>query len=155
MNYPCELKQQPEQAVVSIRTHTPVQALPDTLGQAFDALERYLGGAGAAPAGAPFVAYYNMDMSNLDVEIGFPVTHALPGADEVQPGVIPAGMVGSCLYTGPYQEMAPAYDELNGFVDALGYQPAGTVYEFYLNEPGKTPPALLQTQIVFLLKPKA
>ena len=41
-------------------------------------IAQYLAEQSEQPAGAPFVAYYNMDMQNLDVEIGFPVTACLP-----------------------------------------------------------------------------
>ncbi len=35
MSYPCEIKEQPAQPTVSIRTRTSVQALPQVLGQAY------------------------------------------------------------------------------------------------------------------------
>jgi effector-binding domain-containing protein len=149
MSYKCESKQQPEQPVLSIRTRTAVQDLPQKIGPGYQAVMAQLAALNEQPAGYPFVAYYNMDMQDLDIEIGFPVSRVLPGQGEVQPGVIPAGTVATCLYTGPYNEMPPAYDALNAWIKDNGYQATGTVYEFYPNSPMDTPPAELQTQIVF------
>ncbi len=149
MNYICESKQQAEQPVLSIRTRTPQQGLPQQIGRGYQAVMAQLAALNEQPAGEPFIAYYNMDMQNLDIEIGFPVSRPLPGQGEVQPGVIPAGTIATCLYTGPYNEMPPAYEALNAWIKDNGFQPTGTVYEFYPNNPMDTPPAELQTRIVF------
>jgi effector-binding domain-containing protein len=58
----------------------------------------------------------------------------------------------TCLHTGPYNEMEPAYDALKEWVENNGHQATGVVYELYLNDPGETPPQELQTQILFPLK---
>jgi effector-binding domain-containing protein len=149
----CEIKQQPAQPTLAIRTRTSVQELPQLIGQAYGAIAQYLGELGECPAGPPFAAYYNMDMENLDVEMGFPVARPLAGRGEIQASEIPGGMVATCLYTGPYgDDMAPAYDALTQHVEEHGYETTGVVYEMYLNDPQETPPQALQTQIVFLLK---
>ena len=147
-----EIKQQAAQPVLSIRTHTSMQELQAFLGRAFDVVAKYLGELGQEPAGAPFTAYYNMDMANLDCEAGFPVAKALPARGEVLAGEIPAGPQGRCLYTGPYAEMGPAYEGLTRYIKEQGYEPSGVSYETYLNEPGKVPPQELQTLIMFPLK---
>ncbi|HEY3345753.1 MAG TPA: GyrI-like domain-containing protein [Anaerolineaceae bacterium] len=147
-----EVIQQPQQAVMSIRTRTSVDKLPGLIGQGYGAIMGWLQELGEAPVGMPFVAYYNMDMQDLDVEIGFPVGRALTGKGEVQPGAIPDGRVASCTYTGPYEQMAPAYEALTQWVQEHGYVPSGISYEHYLNSPADCPPEGLQTRIVFPLK---
>ncbi len=92
-----------------------------------------------------------MDMQDLDMEIGFPVLSALPGKGEVQAGQIPAGKAATCLHTGPYPEIASAYNDLSAWITAQGLHPTGVAYEFYLNDPEHTPPAELQTLILFPL----
>ena len=151
MTYQCESKQQAAQPVLSIRTRTPVQNLPEALGASYAKVGQQLGALGEQPCGYPFVIYYNMDMQDLDIEVGFPVSGPLPGQGEVQARVIPGGKVATCLYVGPYPEMRAAYEELNAWMKANGETPTGTVYEFYLNSPMDTPPAELKTQIVFPL----
>lgn len=151
MSYLVEIKEQPAQPALTIRTRTPARELPNRLGQGYEAVMRYLGEAGGHPAGAPFVAYYNMDMEDLDVEFGFPVDRELPGSGEVQSSQVPGGRQAVCLYTGPYQELALPYEAINEFLRERGEQPTGTAYEFYLNDPEVTPPQELQTLIVFPL----
>lgn len=152
MSYEFELKEQPEQPVLSTRARSAAENLPQLLGQVFEAVMQYLGELGEAPAGPPFVAYYNMDMKDLDLEIGFPVLHQLSGKGDIQSSAIPAGKYAACLYTGPYEEMGPAYEGLTKWVEEKGYEPSGISYEFYYNSPMEVPPAELKTQILFPLK---
>jgi effector-binding domain-containing protein len=152
MSCSCELKEQHVQPVLSIRAQTSMQQLPQVIGQAYDEIARYLVEINENPTGAPYVAYYNLDMENLDVEMGFPVSQTFVGNGKIQPGTLPAGKVATCLYTGPYSEMAPAYEELAQWVKENGYEATGVSYEFYLNDPAETSPQALKTQIVFPLK---
>jgi effector-binding domain-containing protein len=152
MTYQCELTEVPAQPVLSIRTRAAVSDLPQVLGKAFGAIMQYLGEAGEHPAGAPFVAYYNMDMQDLDLEIGFPVARTLPGKEEVKPGEIPAGKQAACLHKGPYDQVGGAYNALTQWVQEKGYTPTGVAYEFYLNDPQTTPAAGLLTRVVFPLE---
>jgi len=122
------------------------------LGEAYGRIAAYLAGSGEIPAGAPFTAYYNMDMQDLDVEIGFPVSKPLAGKDDIRASEIPGGKLAFALHTGPYSECGPAYEALTQFVKEHGFEATGVAYEFYLNDPQETPQAQLQTQIVFPLK---
>ena len=151
MSYQCELIDRSIQPVLSIRARAAVQNLPGVMGQAYGAIGEYLGRMGWQPAGAPFVAYYNMDMQNLDIEIGYPVAQKLTGQGNIQPSMVAGGKAAACLHVGPYATMPAAYQALMEWMGAKGYE--GTIcYEVYLNDPAQTPPEALQTQIVFLLK---
>ncbi|MCL4248415.1 MAG: GyrI-like domain-containing protein [Anaerolineae bacterium] len=152
MSYKCEVRVQVPKTTLTVRTRTPVSHLPQVLGQAFDEIMAYLGALGEQPAGPPFVVYHNMDMQNLDIEIGFPVSKRLPGKDRVQAGNLPEGRVATCLHTGPYSEIGQAYEALSKWVDENGYQATGTAIEIYLNDPEVTAPDKLQTQIVYPLR---
>lgn len=152
MSYQCDLKEQPAQKTLSIRTRAAVQDLSQVFGQGYGQIAQYLGELGEQPMGPPFAAYYNMDMENLDLELGFPVARDLPGRGEITPGQIPGGQMATCLYTGPYDDIEGAYTALTHYVEENGYQTTGVAYEFYLNDPTETPPAELQTQINFPLK---
>lgn len=146
-----ELTEQKEQPVLSVRTRTPVGNLTAALGKAYGAIFAYLGQMGETPAGAPFVAYYNVDMQDLDVEIGVPVSKPIAGRGEVNQSLIPAGKQASCVYKGPYAEIGPAYDALTKWIADSKLIPSGVCYEFYLNSPGEVPDSELLTKIVFLL----
>ena len=152
MSYKCELVELPPQHTLSIRTTTNIKNLPQELGKAYGAIGQYLGQLSEQPAGSPFAAYFNWDMSNLEVEIGFPVSSTLPDKDEIKSGEIPGGRLARCIYTGPYNEIEPAYNALTAWVKEHGYEATGIVYEFYLNDPGEVSPEDLMTQVVFPLK---
>jgi effector-binding domain-containing protein len=152
MNYQCELLDRSAQPTLAIRTRTAVQNLPQVLGQAYGAIIQYAGQLGVQPSGAPFVAYYNMDMQDLDIEIGFPFAQALTGRGNIRAGEIPGGRAATCVHTGPYDQVRGAYEALQKWFGASSYIPTGVAYEFYLNDPQTTPPPELQTQVVFPLK---
>ncbi|MFC1935810.1 GyrI-like domain-containing protein [Chloroflexota bacterium] len=152
MAYMCETKEQAAEPALSIRTTTQVQNLPRIMGETYCAIAQYLGELGEQPAGPPFAVYYNMDMQNLDVEAGFPVSKRIPGKDDIQASETPGGKVATCLHTGPYGGLEPAYNALLQWIKANGYEATGVAYETYLNDPGQTPSHKLKTQIAFLLK---
>ena len=152
MGYNCEFKERETQPSMSIRTKASVQDLPQVLGKSYGAIAQYVGELGVYPAGPPFVVYFNMDMQNLDIEIGFPVSKKLPDKAEIKVSEIPAGKYASCLYTGPYNEIEPAYNALTQYMNDNGYESTGIAIEVYLNDPSQTPPQDLKTEILFLLK---
>ena len=152
MSYQCELKEWSAQPTLAVRTRTAVQDLSRVMGETYGAIAQYLGELGEYPAGPPFAAYHNMDMQDLDVEIGFPVARELPGRGDIQAGEIAGGKAATCLYTGPYEDIGQPYEALSQWMEENGYEPTGVAYEMYLNDPQETPPEELQTQIVFPLK---
>ena len=152
MAFQNEIKTQDPQPTLSIRSRTSIQGLPRLLGESYGKIAGYMAELGEEPAGAPFAAYHNMDMHDLDVEIGFPVAQPIQGKGEIQAGQVPGGKLGYALHTGRYADIAPVYNALTQFVKELGYEPTGVSYEFYLNDPEETPQEQLLTQIVFPLK---
>jgi effector-binding domain-containing protein len=152
MEYKCELKEQIAQPALSVRTRTPVGNLPKVMGDSYMSIAQYLAEIGQRPAGDPFAIYHNMDMKDLDVEMGFPVTHTLPGNGTIDSTELPGGKVGTCLYVGPYNEIERGYDALSDWMVSNHYAGSGIAYEVYLNDPGETPPHELKTLIVFPLK---
>lgn len=152
MSYKCEFYEQAAQPTLTIRTRSSVEKLPHVLGEAYAAIGQYLGSLGEVPGGAPFVAYYNMNIEDLDIEAGFPVSKPIPGTGTIQSNQMPAGKYATCLYKGPYNECGAAYEELTRWVLAQGCETTGVAHEFYLNDPTETPPQELKTQIIFQLK---
>jgi Transcriptional regulator, effector-binding domain/component len=152
MSYKFELTEQKEQPVLSIRKRTDVGNLPQELGKAYNAIIQYIGEIGEEAAGAAFAAYYNMDMENLDIEMGFPVLKPIAGKGEIKPGKIPAGKQVSCMYKGPYAQMEPVYEAITQWMKENGHIPTGVCYEFYYNSPMDVPENELLTKIVFLIE---
>jgi len=146
-----ELLKQNEQPSLVIRVRTKVDDLPKIIGESYGRLCAYLGELGEIVSDLPFIAYHNMDMQDLDVEIGFPVADPLPGKGGIEPGTIPGGTRIFCIYRGPYQEMTPAYMDMQKWMGDNGYAPAGPVYENYFNGP-EFPADELLTRIVMMVR---
>jgi effector-binding domain-containing protein len=152
MDYQCELLERPSQPTLSVRFRAPVQELSQHFGRIYGGIMQYLGELGEHPTGAPFAAYYNMDMQDLDVEAGFPVSKSLPARDDIQPGQLPGGKAATCLYVGPYDQVGPAWEALSQWITEHGHEAAGPAYEMYLNDPNQQPPQEPITQLVLPLK---
>ena len=152
MDYKIELTEQSAQPVLSIRTRSAVENLPQVIGQAYQTIIQYLSELGEKPQDIPFVAYYNMDMQDLDLEIGFPVAKPLAGKGEIKPNEIPAGKQAACLYQGPYNQIEPVYNAMAKWINENGHTPTGVAYEFYYNSPMEVPESELLTKVVFPLK---
>lgn len=153
MSFPCQIVIRPAQPVMSVRTRAAVGDLPRLIGAVYGQIMAYLLEQGEPPCGEPFVAYYNLDMQDLDLEIGFPVSRSLPGKDDIRASAMPAGEYAACLYTGPYEKMEPAYNALQEHIHGRGRQASGAAYEFYLNSPDQVPMERLQTRILMPLAP--
>ncbi len=147
----CEIFEIPETPTLSIRTHSAVAGLPILIGQSYRAIMQYLEELGEEIGGEPFAIYYNLDMENLDVELGFPVLKPLPAKGEIKPSTLPAGPAARTIYTGPYEDEGPAYEELNKFIKDKGHEATGVAMEYYLTDP-EVPPEKHQTRIVLPLK---
>lgn len=124
-----------EQPTLSIRTRTKVENLPMLIGESYGKMASYLKELGEFLSDVPYVAYHNMDMQDLDVEIGFSVSKTLPGQGDVNAGFIPAGKAIFCMHRGPYSEVEPTYVEMAKWIEDNGYTPVGTAYEHYYNGP--------------------
>ena len=145
-----EILQKREQPTLFIRTKTSVENLPSLIGESHGKMAAYLEEIGEYLSEVPYVAYYNMDMQNLDVEIGFPVGKALSGKEDIQAGFVPAGKVVCCMYRGAYSEMEATYGEMAKWIEDNNYKPVGSVYEHYYNGPG-FPESEMLTMIVMPL----
>jgi len=149
-----ELIYTPEVPTMVVRTTSPVDKLPVVLGECYDKVMAYLSSQNEQPTGAPFVIYHNLNMQALDLEAGFPSTHALSGAGDVKPSVLPAGQMISSEYTGTYQDMPPAYDSMTALAKEKHVELSGMAIEIYLNDPTDTPPDKLKTHILLPVKVK-
>jgi len=140
-----------EQPVLCIRTRTRVEDLPALIGESYHKIMQYLAELGAEPAGAPYTAYFNMDMQDLDVELGFPVDQTFSGRGDIQSIRSASGQAVACLHHGAYSEMTKTYDAMNRWIGERGLQPTGAAYEYYLTGP-EVPEADHLTRIVLPLK---
>lgn len=154
MEYTVKVGERQPKITLGIRKRSAAQALPEVIPQTCMAIMQQLGQNGHQAIEDAFVAYYNMDMQNLDIEIGFTTNKELPlpGQGNIQRGSIPGGKTASVLHVGPYDGLGAAHDTLHRWMAEKGYESASGYYELYLNDPQKTPPEALKTEVFTLLK---
>lgn len=154
MDRQCTIDQQPAQPTLCVKTRTPVTRIAEVLGQAFGDIMSAVDEQGATVAGLPYVAYRNLNMEDLDLEIGCPVSKPLAPQGRVEPSELPGGVWASTVHVGSYAGVAPAWNELQGYLRAQGKVPAPVGYEFYFDGPD-TPPERTRTRVAFPLLPRA
>jgi len=147
-----ELKELTAQPTLSIRTRTSIDKLPQTIGDGYHRIAAYMEELKEKPADVPFTAYYNMDMQDMDVEMGFPVSKPLPDKGDIKAGQTMAGKAAVSMYKGPYSAMEKVYNEIFEWIGEKGCQPKGVFYEHYYNSPGEVPESEMLTRIVIPLK---
>ena len=152
MSYLLQIVETEEQPVLSVKTTTSVSDMPNVVGRVHGSIVNYIVEKGEEPVGPAFIAYYNMDMENLIVDIGFPVTREIEGKDDIVLRYIPAGKKATGFHKGSYGEIGPVYERLTKFMNIKGYEPTGVVYEYYYNSPDEIPESELLTKVEFLLK---
>jgi len=149
---PCSVIEREEQLVLAIRTRTSIQELPQLIGASYQKIWGYMQESGAVPFGPPFVAYFNEDMNDMEVEIGFPVASQVPGKEEIVMSRIPAGKYAAMLYTGPYNKLESAYGSIMEWMNEEQLEYGGCTYEIYLNDPDEVDESELETQILIAVK---
>ncbi|HPE90534.1 MAG TPA: GyrI-like domain-containing protein [Spirochaetia bacterium] len=141
-----------ERDALSVRYRTPAAKLPETMGPVYGEIAAFMGKNGVPFAGPPFAMYYNMDMDDLDVEVGFPVAAPVAGGGRVRPGKLPGGRHATASHKGSYETIAKTYDALTAFCKERGLELEERMYEEYMNSPEEVPPEELETVIHFLVK---
>ncbi len=141
-----------ETPVLSVRYRTPAAELPNSMGRIYGEIAAYMGKSDIPFAGPPFAMYYNMDMNDLDVEIGFPLAKTAAGEGRIAAGKLPGGSFAAAKHTGPYATIEETYNALTAFVKDKGVQTETFMFEEYLNSPEDMPPEKLETVIYFPLK---
>ena len=150
-----ELIEQAAQPTLYVRLTTSVDGLAEAFDKNFALIERYLSELGEQLVSAPYAAYYNHDMQNLDVEMGFPVAKALPGRDEIKSGVLPALEKAVCgIHKGPYGSLDETYGQIYQYVADNNFEVSGAHYDFYISNPDDTPENELITKILIPVKEK-
>lgn len=147
-----ELKEVQPQPVLYIRTRASQEKLPQVIGESYKKIAEYMIGLGTPPMKAPYTAYYKLDMQDLDAEMGFPVSKALPENSDIKAREIEAGKAVCALYKGAYSEMEVPYGQILKWIEENGYQLAGVSYEYYHNSPQDVPASELLTEIVIPVK---
>ena len=90
-----------EQPYMGIRTQNPMKGMSKVISRLMKDVLTWFQGHQAEPSGPPFLRFHVINMAGeMDIEVGIPVTTALPGDERVSAGLLPAGRYASLIYTG-------------------------------------------------------
>ena len=118
-----------------VRATVPMSELTAFFDRAFHEVMEAVQAQEAAITGPPFAIYYGMPSETVDLAAGFPTTGAIEPTGEVTPSELPGGAAGQLLHVGSYDSLEGAYGRVMAWMGEKGYQPAGVMWESYLNEP--------------------
>jgi len=156
------LERRSEQNYAVIRQHVSIPFGP-VLGQLWKEVSDWLGSKGITPSGPPIIRYLTTDMDKgLDIEVGFPVSSAVPGEGRISGVVFPAGRYAVTVHSGPYDDLVAATAELLAWAEKNGIVWQTSIMdnvewwaariESYPTDPDKEPdPKKWKTELAFLV----
>lgn len=151
MPYEVEVIEAAPQTIAAVKVHTTLKKIAEEIPTGFGAVVQAMGSAGLAPAGPPLLVYHDVidEETDGDVEICVPVNGQIDGVSEVYTRELEGGSMASTIHHGPYQEIAPAYHTVTGWISEHGHEIAGPPREIYLNDPQTVPEEELLTRVEF------
>jgi len=149
---PFTIEQMDKQLAFTVRTRSPQKDLGNVIGKTYNEIMTYMSSINEAPTGLPFIGYFNMDMDDLDIEIGMISTKTLPNKDPMHMSEISEGKFVVTVHTGPYETLVQTYNEMMKWIGEQGLDASGIGYELYLNAPGQVADEELETKILMGLK---
>lgn len=138
--------------------YVPHRGPPQTVGRAFDKLMAWAGPRGLTLPPHWGVAVWTSDMMNTPPEgqeaiAGLTVGPELQADETVGVYEVPGGRHAVVLYKGPFVHIGRAYDMLFAWLPTSGEEPADRpLFEINLNDPRRTTPEELLTQVCLPLK---
>lgn len=152
MSFLSQIIESEEQPALAVQTVTSIQNIASVVGGIYGKIYEYILGKGEQPVGPVYIAYYNMDMDNLKIEVGFPLSKVIEGDGDIVLRYIPAGKRAISYHKGAYKDIGGVYDKLSEFLLKKGYEANGIAYEYYYNSPEGVPESELLTKVEILLK---
>ena len=151
MPYDVQVNEVAPQLVAAIKIHTTLSRIGEDIPAGFSSLVQAMGAEGASPAGAPLIVYHDIidEETDGDIEICIPVAAEFAGGADTYGRQLEGGSMATAVHHGPYQEIAPAYHTLTGWVSEHGHELAGPPREIYVNDPQTVPPEELLTRVEF------
>jgi len=146
-----ELKTADAQTVAYLRMTGPYTQTPEGYGLLYGWISQH----GLVPSGMPHAVYLTMPADTPEEEavweLWAPVGGNPPETEPDDSGVgvkhVAATLVLSAMHHGPYETVAPTYDEMWVWIGANGYIVAGPPMEIYYSDPNKVPPEEYLTEV--------
>ncbi|MBN2213343.1 MAG: GyrI-like domain-containing protein [Bacteroidales bacterium] len=146
-----EVKDMEAMKALVIKADIATSEVGPKMGEIYEFLFNYMMQNQISPVGPPFAVYLSFEPEgNTVFEAGLPVAEETAGSGEVEYREYPATKVVSLLYTGSYEKMMPAYEEIMQYISDNNIKDKGISWETYLTDPNEEPdPEKNQTIISF------
>ena len=120
-------------AVIHLRI--PREEIQAVMGPACGELFGALAAQGVAPAGPLFSHHLRMDPGMFEFELGVPIEKPVAATGRVKPGELPGATVVRTTLHGGYENLGPAWGELDRWMKSAGHAPRQDFWECYLKGP--------------------
>lgn len=144
----------PDKYFLIKRATLPFDKLQGFFGEAYGEIYGALTKKELPPLGAPLAFYYAIDEEKKETQMAAAVETVsdLFGVEKLESLKLPAGKMITTSYTGPYENMQPAYKEMDEYLKEHGLEKE-LVIEEYLSDPAKEKdPRKWKTNIYYKLK---
>lgn len=126
--------------------------IADGLAAAFAEIRALMVEEGLEPAAPPMAITRRQPGGRIEMQAAIPVDRLPDGLDgAVQGGAAPAGRAVRFVHQGPYERMAPAYEQLAAWLAAHGMDEGAVSWEQYITDPAATPEEQLITHVYTLI----
>ena len=151
MSYDVETIEEVPRLIAATKLHTIRRRIGSDIGAGFGSLMQVLGQEGVSVSGPPLIVYHGVidEETGGDIEICVPIDSEISGESDVYGRELEGGTMATTVHSGRYEEIAPAYHTLTGWISEHGYEIAGPPREIYLNDPQTTSPGDLLTRVEF------
>ena len=140
----------PPQISLLLRRTVPIQEIGKNLGEMYAQIMAVAATGGAQMAGPPFAIYYSYSANGTtDFAASIPIDKAIEGSNEVKFAKRQEGKMLSTIFIGPYENLQQVYQDLETYMDIMGYQRNGPPMEIYLDDPTTVAPEEVRTQILW------
>ncbi|MEZ4571027.1 MAG: GyrI-like domain-containing protein [Thermomicrobiales bacterium] len=150
MNATFRIEERSAQPALTKRMRVPASDLPAFFAETYGSIMQRLGELGQHPAGPPFAMYHNMDMEDLDVEAGFPLSKAPEDHGELKSSQLPGGRFYTATHVGPYDQLPRTWSALSKHVEAQGLETDSYAFEIYTNDPMSVAPRRSRPKSAYL-----
>ena len=146
-----KVTEQKSELALAYKEHATMENIVAVIDKGLNMTINHLMALGKQPAGAPYCCYTNgsEDLTEFDLELGFPVAEEVPVKDGMYMARTYGGKVVESMHKGAYDTLEETYTAMMRYVQENSLEMTGVYYDWYLNDPDNTPEDELLTKVVF------
>ncbi|WP_265457269.1 GyrI-like domain-containing protein [Enterococcus sp. HY326] len=122
------------------------------IGETLPKIDEALKKENLAPSSGLVTCFHNIDLAQLDVEVGMVIPHQVETKKPLNCTVFPAGLVATTIDLGEYEKQDPTMMALTEWISKNGYQANGGIYYHYLNDEKQSPENYLTQMLIPIVK---